>query len=108
MSNIIIELPFDYTALAPATADDLRDRAARLRGLMAKSTIDLIAIGENIIAIKAKLAPGLQFVTWVEKELPISIRLALGCMHFAIGHRENKVAVEFVAAARREAEGGDR
>src|SRR5207249_2541722 len=79
---------FDYTGLAKATADNLRDRAARLRGLITKSTTDMIAIGNILLEIKAQLDHG-QFTTWVENEIPIKIRLAQDYMRFAIGHRKN-------------------
>jgi hypothetical protein len=79
---------FDYTGLAKATADDLRDRATRLRGFITKSTTDMIAIGYILLEIKAQLDHG-QFTTWVENEIPIKIRLAQDYMRFAIGHRKN-------------------
>jgi hypothetical protein len=73
---------FDYAALEPATAADLRNRAARLRGVITKSTGDIISIGHELIAIKARLDHG-QFAIWVEREVDVDIRTVQGYMAIA-------------------------
>jgi hypothetical protein len=73
---------FDYAALAPADAIDLRERAARLRGLITKSTADMIVIGRDLIGIKDRLDHG-QFEDWIEREIGICIRTAQGYMAVA-------------------------
>jgi hypothetical protein len=66
---------FDYAGLPAADAEDLRDRAGRLRSLMRRSTADSIAIGRDLIAVKDRLAHG-QFESWIERELGVGIRAA--------------------------------
>jgi hypothetical protein len=66
---------FDYAALPPADAEDLRDRAGRLRGLFKKHTGDIVVIGRDLIAVKDRLAHG-QFESWIERELGVSVRAA--------------------------------
>ncbi|SHH13210.1 hypothetical protein [Bradyrhizobium erythrophlei] len=66
---------FDYAALRPADAEDLRDRAGRLRGLFKKHTADIVVIGRDLIAVKDRLAHG-QFESWIERELGVGIRAA--------------------------------
>jgi hypothetical protein len=66
---------FDYTALAPADAAELRGHAIRLRGLITKSTADMIKIGDDLRTIKGMLEHG-QFVDWIERELGVGIRSA--------------------------------
>src|SRR6266404_6165137 len=66
---------FDYAALPLADAEDLRDRAGRLRGLLKKHTADIVVIGRDLIAVKDRLAHG-QFEIWIERELGVGIRAA--------------------------------
>jgi Protein of unknown function (DUF3102) len=66
---------FDYAALPPADAEDLRDRAGRLRGLFKKLSANIIAIGRDLIEVKDRLAHG-QFENWIERELGVGIRAA--------------------------------
>lgn len=73
---------FNYAALAAGDAEDLRQHADRLRGLISKSTAHLIEIGTDLIAIKARLKHG-QFVSWVEREIGIGIRTAQSWMAVA-------------------------
>jgi hypothetical protein len=70
---------FDYEELAAADAVHLRERARRIRGLITKSTADLIDIGRDLSAIKARLDHG-QFTGWIEREIGIGIRTAQGYM----------------------------
>jgi hypothetical protein len=64
---------FDYTLLESADAADLRARAIRLRGLMTKSTTDMINIGVELLAIRDLLDHG-QFKNWVEREVDVDVR----------------------------------
>jgi hypothetical protein len=66
---------FDYAALPPADAEDLRDRAGRLRSLFKKHTADIVVIGRDLIAVKDRLAHG-QFENWIERELGVGTRAA--------------------------------
>ncbi|SHH25139.1 hypothetical protein SAMN05444169_6542 [Bradyrhizobium erythrophlei] len=69
----IIRSTFDYNCLAPADAASLREHANKLRGLIAKSTADMIQVGRDLLAIKDRLEHG-QFTVWVEHEIGIGIR----------------------------------
>jgi hypothetical protein len=66
---------FDYAALPPADAEDLRNRAGRLRCLFKKHTEDILVIGRDLIAVKERLAHG-HFESWIERELRVGIRAA--------------------------------
>jgi hypothetical protein len=66
---------FDYAALPPADAEDLRDRAGRLQGLFKKLSANIIAIGRDLIEVRDRLAHG-QFENWIERELGVGIRAA--------------------------------
>jgi Protein of unknown function (DUF3102) len=74
---------FDYGCLAPVDAATLRQQALRLRGLVTKTTADMIEIGRDLMLIKDRLDHG-QFTSWVEVEIGISIRTAQGYMRFAM------------------------
>ncbi len=71
----IIRSTFDYNCLAPADAASLREHANKLRGLIAKSTADMIQVGRDLLAIKDRIEHG-QFTVWVEHEIRIGIRTA--------------------------------
>jgi hypothetical protein len=85
---------FDYNVLAPATQSDLRDCADRLRKLLIKSIADMVAVGNDLLAIKAQLDHG-QFIPWVEKEIGISGRSAQDYMRLAIGHGKSATIALF-------------
>jgi hypothetical protein len=68
-----LESAFDYDTIAAEDADALRTEAERIRRLITKSTADLIEIGRNLIAVKAKLGHG-KFLHWVESEIGIPRR----------------------------------
>jgi hypothetical protein len=81
---------FDYAAFAPADAAQLRNHAARLRGLITKSTADMIEIGGDLLTIKGRLEHG-QFTKWIEREIGISIRTAqtfIAAAKLAVGKSE--------------------
>jgi hypothetical protein len=67
---------FNYAALAPADAASLREQAVRIRGLITKSTADMIAIGRDLIAIKTHHLNHGQFTDWLEHEIGVGIRTA--------------------------------
>ena len=73
--GISIIRSFDYNCLAPAEAASLREQANKLRGLIAKSTADMIEVGRDLHVIKDRLEHG-HFTGWVEHEIGISIRTA--------------------------------
>ena len=66
---------FDYNTIAADLAEDLRSDAHRIYQRITKSTSDLIEIGRDLNAVKARLAHG-QFVHWVESEIGIHPRSA--------------------------------
>jgi hypothetical protein len=74
---------FDYGCLAHTEAATLRQDALRLRGLVTKTTANMIEVGQDLVAIKDRLNHG-QFTSWVEAEIGISIRTAQGYMRFAM------------------------
>ena len=86
MTDLVVaaeaDLAFNYALLAPDVAVDLRHQAARLRGLMVRSTVDMIEIGRDLIAIKAQLGHG-QFTDWVEREIGVTVRTVQGYMAIA-------------------------
>ena len=73
---------FDYNTIASDLAEDLRSDAERIRQRITKSTSDLIEIGRDLNAVKARLAHG-QFVHWVESEIGIHPRSAQRYMQVA-------------------------
>jgi hypothetical protein len=77
-----IKSTFDYNWLAPADAASLRQHANKLRGLIAKSTADMIGVGRDLRLIKDQLSHG-QFTGWVEQEIGIGIRTAQTYMQMA-------------------------
>lgn len=44
-------ISFDYAALAPTEAAELRSQAVRLRGLITRTTADMIEVGVGLLAI---------------------------------------------------------
>jgi|SRR5579863_608536 len=81
-TEIIHQPKFDYGTMVPEIASGLRSEAVLLRGLITKSTADMIEAGRVLLAIKDRLNHG-QFMSWVEAEVGISIRTAQGYMRFA-------------------------
>jgi hypothetical protein len=81
--HAISTIAFDYGTLTPSAAILLRQQAARLRGLITKTTGDMIDIGADLIRIKSELDHG-QFTSWIEAEIGVSIRTAQGYMRFAM------------------------
>jgi DUF3102 family protein len=77
-----IKSTFDYNCLAPADAASLRQHANKLRGLIAKSTADMIEVGRDLLVIKDRLEHG-QFTGWVQHEIGIGNRTAQTYMQMA-------------------------
>src|SRR5262245_58142290 len=66
---------FDYGALAPDVAAEIRRQANQIKSKITKTTQDLIVIGRDLEAVKERPDHG-QFTTWVESELGIVVRTA--------------------------------
>lgn len=71
---------------APVTTDDLVDDlttiAERIRRRIRQTTLDIIAIGQDLRLVKAQLDHG-DFITWIEKEFGMTIRTAQRWMQAA-------------------------
>jgi Protein of unknown function (DUF3102) len=78
----IIGATFEYEALAPALANDLRARAERIRTSISGTIDTVIAIGNELLAAKEYLDHG-QFQSWVEHEVGIQRRTARNYMSAA-------------------------
>jgi Protein of unknown function (DUF3102) len=70
---------FDYSTLDPDLAEEARATAARVKGRLRTSAVD---IGNDLISIKEKLSHG-RFGSWLELEFSWSVRHAEGCMNAA-------------------------
>ena len=77
-----ISRAFNYGMIASELATALRTDADRIRRRITKSTFDLIEIGRDLNAVKAKLPHG-QFIHWVESEIGIRRRTAQRYMRVA-------------------------
>jgi hypothetical protein len=64
--------PFDYGALPPSDAADLRDRAERIRRHTHAAVVE---VGRDLLAAKARVGHGC-FQTWVEADCQLSLRTA--------------------------------
>jgi hypothetical protein len=78
----IIDEPFNYGALAPGLADDLRLCAERIRTSISKTVDTVIAIGNELLTAREKLDHG-QFMSWVEDGIGIQPRTARNYMNAA-------------------------
>jgi hypothetical protein len=70
-----ISRTFNYDTIPSELATALRTDADRIRRQITKSTSDLIEIGRDLNAAKAKLPHG-QFIHWIESEIGIRRRTA--------------------------------
>lgn len=66
---------FDYGALAPADAAETRAAAERIRVRMKRTAEDIVAIGQDLIAIKQRLPHG-AFGRWLDAEFGMTDRTA--------------------------------
>src|ERR1700745_3647807 len=73
---------FDYGTVDAGVVDDLRGRATKIRGLIAKSMDSIISTGRELILAKAEIAHG-DFEAWVESEARISVRASQQYMSVA-------------------------
>ena len=70
---------FDYCAIAPEHAADLRQRAARIREQVRVTTVSAIEIGNELLIAKQHLPHG-QFEDWVRAECGCGVRTARNYM----------------------------
>ncbi|MBF0093053.1 MAG: DUF3102 domain-containing protein [Alphaproteobacteria bacterium] len=73
---------FDYTGLPSEAATEIRAAAERIRVRMKRTAEDIIEIGRDLIAVKAKLAHG-QFLPWIEAEFGMGDDTARNFMNVA-------------------------
>lgn len=76
---------FNYDDLDPEVAQFVREQTARYKGLLRKSVMTIIEIGELLMSVKDRLQHG-QFQTWIESEL--------GC-HYNTAYKMMKVGYFF-------------
>lgn len=76
------QVTFDYTSVAPETALDLRMAAERIRMRLKRSAEDIIAIGQDLHAAKARLPHG-KFQEWLAAEFDMSYPTAVNFMRVA-------------------------
>jgi hypothetical protein len=89
----VIPDPFDYSAIDPDTACDLRAQAGRIRKRIGKATQDLIDIGRDLLAAKKNLLDHGDFIKWVESEVGIVRRTAQAYMALAKLADDNGAAI---------------
>jgi len=75
-TSLVQVASYDYGALEPAVAADLRAQAERIRGRIRKTTTDIILIGHDLAAAKKHIVGHGDFVRWVEAEVGIEARSA--------------------------------
>ena len=66
---------FEYSQIGADLARELKVRAERIRGGLARHTIEIIRVGSELRAAKQKLPHGM-FLAWVESEIGLSRRAA--------------------------------
>lgn len=77
-------LLFNYSHIDVDTANYLQQNAHETRGLLKRTTEDMIRIGQNLLEAKRRLPHG-QFLPWVKAELGISQSTAWRFMQVAQG-----------------------
>jgi hypothetical protein len=75
---------FNYSEIDTEVASYLQQNAQETRGLLKRTTEDIIRIGQNLLEAKAKLPHG-KFIPWVKAELGISQSTAWRFMQTAQG-----------------------
>ena len=80
--STIVQTSFDYTTVSTEQALALRMAAERVRLRLKRTAEDIIAIGHELIAVKADLDHG-QFLGWLQLEFEMSESAALKFMHVA-------------------------
>lgn len=79
MTNVTL---FDYAGMSVADQVDLRATADRIRDRMKRTVEDIIAIGQDLLAVKSKLPHG-AFLPWIETEFGMSNQTASRFMSVA-------------------------
>jgi hypothetical protein len=87
---------FDYSAISPSDAADLREIAAEVRDLVKRMTPMLIEIGERLTSAKAKLPHG-TFAAFCWDEAHVRPRRAQLCMRLARFARSHSQTDAFAA-----------
>jgi hypothetical protein len=67
---------------AQPQADELAVIADRIRGRIRRTTADIIATGNDLLTVKAKLEHG-EFITWIDREFQMTDRTARNYMQAA-------------------------
>ena len=80
--STIVQTSFDYTTVSTEQALALRMAAERVRLRLKRTAEDIIAIGQELIVVKADLNHG-QFLGWLQLEFEMSESAALKFMHVA-------------------------
>jgi N6-adenosine-specific RNA methylase IME4 len=84
MAMMNIEQPslFDYSALDSDTRAFVQDKAQSIHARLKRTAEDIIAIGLDLIEVKARLAHG-QFLPWLQSEFGMTDRHARNFMYVA-------------------------
>lgn len=73
--ELVVFEKFDYTPLDANTAEQVQTAAHRIRQLMKQTVEDLIAVGKELLAVKAALPHG-RFLPWLHGEFGWTDRTA--------------------------------
>lgn len=74
---------FDYAGLPVADQVAVQSAAVRIRDRMKRTVEDIIAIGQDLIAVKDRLGHG-RFLPWIEAEFGMTDRAARNLMNVAL------------------------
>src|SRR4029453_7749882 len=91
-------LGFDYDALDATTRAFVLEKRDHINLLARRSAEDIIAIGQDLIAVKAKLDHG-QFLPWIDAEFGWGKNTAERFIGVAKAFRQNPQPGEFEAPA---------
>ena len=73
--ELVIPRPFDYTPLAAEVAQRVQASADRIRLLVQRTLEDIIAVGQELLAVKETMPHG-QFILWLRAEFDWTERTA--------------------------------
>jgi hypothetical protein len=79
---VVVARGFDYSPLEAPVAEQVRATAERIRQKVKQTLEDLIAVGNDLLAVKAALPHG-QFGPWLEAEFGWTDRMARNFMAVA-------------------------
>lgn len=82
MNNELTQISFDYGALDEAQRVRVQVKAESIRARMKRTAEDIIAIGQDLIAVKADLGHG-HFLQWLKVEFDMTQKTASNFMHVA-------------------------